>query len=147
MRLDEDTGSEPEDPVEARERAFMASLRDREVQTNLEVRITERQGIPVIQVEGELDLYTADAFRVRLEEVLAGQPQALVVDLTGAPFIDSSGLTLLLRAAHRLEGALAVVSPNERITRLFRATGMGKAIALHRALPQAVEALADFLEE
>ena len=134
---------DPEDPLEARERELMADLNESGGEALLGVRLFERAGLPVVRVEGELDVYTAAAFEARLAEVLDGDPAAVVIDLSATSFVDSRGLSVLLRAAHRLGGALAVVTPQERVLRLFRATGLAQSIALHRTLAAAVDALAD----
>jgi len=116
----------------------MAGLAEGETDEPLTVRLIQRDGTPVIQLQGELDMYTAGLFRARLEEALAGRPPALVVDLSGAAYVDSSGLAILLRAAGQLPGRLHVVSPKERITRLFQATGLTNRMKLHRSLPEAL---------
>ena len=130
--------SDPDDPLAAREQEVMAGLAEGETDEPLTVRLLQRDGTPVIQLQGELDMYTAGLFRARLEEALAGRPPALVVDLSGAAYVDSSGLAILLRAAGQLPGRLHVVSPKERITRLFQATGLTNRMKLHRSLPEAL---------
>src|SRR4051812_50122272 len=56
--------------------------------------------VVVVVVEGEHDIYTAPTLRERLEEAL-GRGGGIVVDLTGAPFVDSSVLGALLDARRR----------------------------------------------
>jgi anti-sigma B factor antagonist len=56
--------------------------------------------VVVVVVEGEHDIYTAPTLRERLEEAL-GRGGGLVVDLTGATFVDSSVLGALLDARRR----------------------------------------------
>src|SRR4051812_44031512 len=56
--------------------------------------------VVVVVVEGEHDIYTAPTLRERLEEAL-GRGGGIVVDLTGATFVDSSVLGALLDARRR----------------------------------------------
>src|SRR3954470_9654562 len=56
--------------------------------------------VVVVVVEGEHDIYTAPTLRERLEEAL-GRGGGIVVDLTGATFLDSSILGALLDARRR----------------------------------------------
>ena len=56
--------------------------------------------VVVVLVEGEHDIYTAPTLRERLEEAL-GRGGGIVVDLTGATFVDSSVLGALLDARRR----------------------------------------------
>jgi anti-sigma B factor antagonist len=61
-------------------------------------------GVVVASLEGEHDIYTAPALRDRMYGVIAeGRP--LVVDLTGATFVDSSILGALLGARRRAHEA------------------------------------------
>jgi anti-sigma B factor antagonist len=129
---------DPDDPLAAREQEVMAGIAEGETDQPLSVRLSQRDGVPVIQLRGELDMYTAGLFRARMEEALAGRPPALVVDLSGAAYVDSSGLAILLRAAGQLPGRLHVVSPKERVTRLFQATGLSGRMKLHRSLAEAM---------
>jgi anti-sigma B factor antagonist len=65
--------------------------------------------VTVVVVEGEHDIYTAPTLRDRLEEALE-RGGGVVVDLTGATFVDSSVLGALLEARRRAhEGGLAYV--------------------------------------
>lgn len=54
------------------------------------------EGIPVVRVRGEIDLYTVHEFETALESGLTSNPPALIADLTGASYLDSSGLSALL---------------------------------------------------
>lgn len=143
---DLDAGLEPDpeptdDPLEAREQQVMSSLRKHEPEAPLEIRVTQREGIPVIHLEGEVDMFTADQFRMRLEEVVASHPAALVIDLSGAAYIDSTGLGIILRAVRKMSGKLGVVSPRDRITRLFQAVGLSHNLTLFRTLQEAILAM------
>src|SRR5919112_4875301 len=56
--------------------------------------------VVVVVVEGEHDIYTAPTLRERLDEAL-GRGGGIVVDLTRAPFVDSSVLGALLDSRRR----------------------------------------------
>jgi anti-anti-sigma factor len=65
-----------------------------------EIGIARRDGVAVLTLEGELDVYTASALRARLAfELDAERP--CVVDLRRVSFIDSSILSALLAAQRR----------------------------------------------
>ncbi len=59
---------------------------------------------PVLQVDGEIDLSTADQLRTALEEALAANPR-VVVDMAGVTFIDVAGLRVVLQVAASRNGA------------------------------------------
>jgi anti-sigma B factor antagonist len=134
----------PVDPLEAREKELMGDLLagpEEDSGAPLRVRITRRGEVPILHVEGELDLYTAQPFQQELDGALAGSPPALVIDLTRVPYIDSSGFVVILRATKRVPGPIAVVTPRDRILRLFQATGLNHALSLYRTLPEALREL------
>lgn len=95
----------------------------------------------VVWPEGELDLATAGILRAQLLSELERNPRSLIVDLSRTTYIDSTGLAVIIRAARELHGTLAVVTPRERIQRLFQATGLNTCVALHRSLDEALSAL------
>ena len=63
--------------------------------------ISDRQTIEdgvVLKVEGEVDLIRSPQLRVELMQVLDGGVSRLVIDLSGVPFMDSSGVATLVEA-------------------------------------------------
>ena len=65
----------------------------------------------VVAVEGEIDLATAPALLAALRDAVASPASAVVADLTGVEFIDSSGVHALLvaAAAARQHGSRLIV--------------------------------------
>lgn len=53
-------------------------------------------GIFLIEVEGELDLYSSAELMRTVENVVARDASAVVVDLSRTTFIDSTGLSVLV---------------------------------------------------
>ena len=62
--------------------------------------------VAVVTASGEIDIATAEAFGRELERALAGGAQSVVLDLEGVSFIDSTGLTALLKEIERSSGRL-----------------------------------------
>lgn len=130
-----------DDPLEAREQEMLDHLADSD--TPLQVRVLVRQGVPVVAPMGEVDAYTVGAFRERVMEAVARRPPALIIDLSAASYLDSTGMAVLLQAARALPKTVAVVSPRPRMTRLFEATGLAQCVRVTRTL---AEALAGFTQ-
>ena len=62
-------------------------------------------GVPVVTPPAEIDLTTADRFRLVLLEAAALGGATVVVDMTHTKFCDSAGLSVLARAHKQaLEG-------------------------------------------
>jgi anti-sigma B factor antagonist len=87
----------------------------------------------VVRIAGELDLATAPTIWAALEEALAGGDE-LVLDLSDVTFIDSSGLSVLVRAFQVLgsSGTLTVRSPNPQARRLFELARVDSIINVER---------------
>jgi len=82
-------------------------------------------GAHVINVRGEIHVTTAPEFSQRLTSAIEAGSTALVLDLSGVEFIDSTGLSVLLNAlrrVHQLHGAMALVCANPTVLRLFEIT-------------------------
>jgi anti-sigma B factor antagonist len=70
----------------------------------------------VVTAAGEVDLTNADGLRDALLSALNASALGLVVDMTEATFVDSAGVTALVRASRRASASdatmrLAVTSP------------------------------------
>jgi anti-sigma B factor antagonist len=101
--------------------------------------------VVVVVVEGEHDIYTAPALRDRLDEAL-GKGGGVVVDLTGATFVDSSVLGALLDARRRaLDAAQGfVVCVGEQVEpgvrRILDITGLVPVLPVISGRQEAIEA-------
>ena len=59
----------------------------------------------VLEVGGEVDVYTAPRLRERLVELVEGGARKVIVDLSRVEFLDSTGLGVLVGALKRLRAA------------------------------------------
>src|ERR1051325_11612760 len=86
--------------------------------------------VMLVNVRGEHDIYTAPALRDRLEEALEKGTAGVIVDLSGATFLDSSILGALLEARRQgLEHRLGYVvwlgeNPEPGVARILEITGL-----------------------
>ena len=97
----------------------------------------------VIQVTGEVDVYTAPMLREQMRELAAKGAVHLIADLSRVDFLDSTGLGALVGGLRRLReagGSLALVISTPRILRIFQITGLTKALAAQRSVEDAITA-------
>ncbi len=97
----------------------------------------------VVEVAGEIDVYTAPRLREQLVELVNGGNYHLVVDLEGVEFLDSTGLGVLVGGLKRVrahDGSLRLVCTQERILKIFRITGLTKVFSIHDSVDDAVAA-------
>jgi len=86
-----------------------------------------RDGVAVVTLGGEVDVYTAPKVKQALVDLLAAGNRALVVNLDGVEYLDSTGLGALiggLRRAREKGGAFRVVCSNPRLKRIFDITDL-----------------------
>lgn len=94
----------------------------------------------VLEVGGEIDVYTAPKLRERLVTLAEGGANRIIVDLSGVEFLDSTGLGVLvgaLKRARAVDGALKLVCGTERILKIFRITGLHEVFAIYGSVPEA----------
>ena len=99
----------------------------------------------VIELGGEVDLYTAPEFKERMVELIEDGKKRIVVDLSSATFIDSTTLGVLVGGVKRLRpggGSLALVCTDQNITKIFEITGLDRVFAIHESREEALSALA-----
>src|ERR1700745_3181575 len=77
----------------------------------------------VLQIAGEVDVYSAPQLRERVIQLLADGIPHIIADLREVDFLDSTGLGALVGSLKRLreqDGSLKLVASSGRITPLFR---------------------------
>jgi anti-sigma B factor antagonist len=102
-----------------------------------------KDGIEVVTVEGEIDIYTAPRLRELLIELAAKGSYQLIVNLDKVGFLDSTGLGVLVGGLKRVrphDGSLDLVCTQERIVNIFRITGLTKVFGIYQSVDQAITA-------
>lgn len=82
-----------------------------------------------IAVSGEVDVSNAAELRAEIEKVAAEAPCAIEVDLANVAYIDSTGIGVLVGAAHaaaKAGYAFAVVNPQANVKRILGLLGVEK---------------------
>jgi anti-sigma B factor antagonist len=106
---------------------------------------TVDRGVHVIPVDGYVDFDAAPQLKHVIVQRIDEGGRHLVIDLSGAGFIDSTGIGVLVGALKRLRdvgGAMAVVCPDDDMRHIFEVVGLENVIPLHASRDDAVSALA-----
>ena len=80
-----------------------------------------------VLVEGEVDVSNADQLRSAVDAALAGSAPEVTIVLAQVPSIDSTGIGVLVGAAHRAQEAgkqLVVASPQKNVARVLGLLGV-----------------------
>jgi anti-sigma B factor antagonist len=100
-----------------------------------------KDGIEIVEVEGEIDVYTAPRLRELLIELVNNGHYQLVVNMEKVEFLDSTGLGVLVGGLKRVrahDGSLDLVCTQERILKIFRITGLTKVFGIHGTVDEAI---------
>ncbi len=105
---------------------------------------TEKIGAASVVTVGhgdELDLHTAPILTAELERVIESGADLVVVDLSPVDFMDSTGLSVMVAAVAALRetgGELRVVSDSDKITKIFRLTGVDQHVGIFGSVKDAL---------
>jgi anti-sigma B factor antagonist len=106
---------------------------DQELVVTVE-ELTDRAGSgALVRVAGEVDIETSPVLEVHLQAVADEGQTSVTVDLTEVSFLDSTGLSVLIGALKRCQGAggeLRLVAPQPNVMRVLEITGLTGAFHL-----------------
>jgi anti-sigma B factor antagonist len=112
----------------------------------LEIYEEWHDGVPVLRLEGEIDVSNVGEIRTRMREMVTNQQFALIVDLTPTSYLDSAGINLLFAIGEEMRGRQqqlhVVLSENSPLTRMVTLTGLDKSLPTHSTLERALAAAA-----
>jgi anti-sigma B factor antagonist len=101
-------------------------------------------GIDVFLLEGEIDLHYAPVLRSLLQTKVRARCRALVMDLAGVTFIDSSGLAAIIeyfRDSGDCGGLLCLAGLNDTLQTIFEIVRLDKVIPIFGSRAEAITAL------
>jgi anti-sigma B factor antagonist len=102
-----------------------------------------KDGIEIIDVQGEIDMYTAPQLRELLIDLVSRGSYQLVVNLDKVGFLDSTGVGVLVGGLKRVrahDGSLDLICTQQRILKIFRITGLTEVFGIYQTADQAIAA-------
>jgi anti-sigma B factor antagonist len=103
------------------------------VQNQFRVDVRRNGSSVVVAVSGELDLASGPELETELELINGTETEMLILDLRQLEFMDSTGLSILVRAQQRLgtEGCdMSLVRGSAQVQRLLDLTGVAERLRL-----------------
>mgnify|MGYP000888127347 FL=1 len=95
--------------------------------------ITDEKAI--IRIEGEVDVSNASELRDALDTALADGAKEVEADFAEVAYIDSTGIGVLVGAAHRAQesgAVLVVANPQKNVERVFSLLGVDKDLNVRK---------------
>jgi len=109
----------------------------------LETGLKEIDGTKILDVTGEIDVYTAPQFKEAVNGIIAAGQKHLIIDMGDVTYMDSSGFGILLSATRRLRpqgGTINLVRCNTAIDRILRITRLNTVFATFDNVDDALKA-------
>lgn len=102
-----------------------------------------RDGLGLIALKGEVDIYTAPKFKDDLVALIDEGAVDIVVDLSHVEFIDSTALGVLIggvKRLHPLDGHLLLVANTRPVLKILTITGLDKVFSIFKSRDEALAA-------
>jgi anti-sigma B factor antagonist len=96
----------------------------------------------VVHVSGDVDLSRSSDFQQSLLAVMDRKPERVVIDLSGVPYMDSSGVASLVKLLSRTRKAgaqLCLVALQQRVRSIFEITRLDTVFDLYDTVDEALE--------
>ena len=120
----------------------MSSVHPGRLDLSTEVVAARGGTVAVVRAEGEVDLDSAGELGSALESEACTDCDGVVLDLTGVPFMDSSGLRTILAASEKNRLVL-VLQPESPVARLLELTNLVDVIPAFSSEAPAVDSVVD----
>ena len=107
----------------------------------MEYQIRTEGSVSVLELNGDLDVSSAPTLQTALQQLMDDGRQLVVLDLGAVPFMDSSGLGVLVAANRRLiaaGGQIALASAAPALRKVFQLTRTNRLFKLYDAVSDAV---------
>ncbi|WP_265443197.1 STAS domain-containing protein [Flexivirga meconopsidis] len=109
--------------------------------TDLDITGSDEGDFTVIRLVGDVDVSAAARLRDGLSRLITEPDEKVLVDLSEVPFLDSTGLGVLVARLKQLRqggGDLGLVVPSERLMRNLRITGLDRVFNVYGSVREAV---------
>lgn len=96
-----------------------------------QANVSQKGTATLVALSGELDVASSPGLSDELVELIDAGATELVIDLANLAFIDSTGLSAILRANRKLEkGHLVLREPTPMVRQVLEITGLTGALRI-----------------
>ncbi len=108
----------------------------------MEIEIVDYKGTKVMELSGEIDMYTSPELRRELMGLLQRKVSPLLVDFKKVSYIDSSGIATFVEGLKGMKtygGRLKFFSIPDRIVEIFNFSKLDRVFEIYRNLDEAIK--------
>lgn len=109
----------------------------------MKVNQKAKEGIVVLEIQGEIDLYASPQLREQFNELAGEKKNAIVVNLKNVTYIDSSGLATFIEAYQKLtasNGRLILCHLTETVKGVFEIARLEDVLTIVKTEEEALKA-------
>jgi anti-sigma B factor antagonist len=110
----------------------------------MELNVREKEGITILDIEGEIDLYNAPTLKNIINDLINDRKYEIILNLEKVSYIDSSGIGAIISSLSNLkkyQGALKLLNVQSAVRKVFELT---KLISFFEIYSDENEALMSF---
>ncbi|MHB8658757.1 MAG: STAS domain-containing protein [Solirubrobacteraceae bacterium] len=107
------------------------------MQSDYRLESNNRDETAIVTIVGEVDLATAGALEQQVDRAAKSGARRVILDLTGVEFMDSTGLSVIVKAARRCdqEGQeFGLIRGPHQVQRLLSLTGIDERLRVADSL-------------
>jgi anti-anti-sigma factor len=108
-----------------------------------QITMPESQSPNIFAPEGAIDLHVSPEMRASLRAIIDEKPKRLVVDLSRVPYVDSSGIAVLIGAMQSLElegGVFMLAGAQEAVQTILESARLDQYFRLFPSVDAALAA-------
>lgn len=110
----------------------------------MEIKVREVEGVVVLDIDGEIDLYNAPDIKTSIKNQMDAGKKKIIINLDSVSYIDSSGIGALISSLSHLKktgGGLKIINVYDSVKKVFELT---KLTSFFEIYDNEDEAVADF---
>lgn len=91
----------------------------------MEISQREKDGITILDIQGEIDLYNAPEIKDIIQKLIESQKYNVIINLEKVSYIDSSGIGALISSLSNLkkyQGGLKIINVYASVKKVFELT-------------------------
>ena len=114
-----------------------------EDQPNLVKEVREKDGTTIVELAGDIDMYHSPGLHAALVELVLSRPKKLVINLSGVPYMDSSGVGTLVEVFRRVssyKGTMILCGLTTRVRSVLEITKLDRFFTICQTEEEAAQA-------
>ena len=109
----------------------------------MEIKNRTVDGIAVLDINGEIDLYNAPEIKETIKKQMDGGLKKVIINLDNVSYIDSSGIGALISSLSNLKkvgGGLKIIKINDTVRKVFELTKLTSFFEIYDSEDEALAA-------